>query len=176
MGPPVVFLGGVCGSTVWRTQIAIPRFDQVGVTYYNPHVADWRPELMALESLMKAWCTVNLFVIDGSTRGVASMVEASGLISEGRNVVLVLTCVEQDSVVDGVTLSKQEIRDLNRGREYLREVAQTHKAPCYDTVQQACDHVIEMVRRAALLEEVDEEDGEDENDDGLQGQCESLVT
>jgi len=32
----VVFLGGSCNPTTWRSDIAIPFFKQHGITYYNP--------------------------------------------------------------------------------------------------------------------------------------------
>jgi len=32
----IVFLGGSCNPTTWRSDIAIPFFKQHNITYYNP--------------------------------------------------------------------------------------------------------------------------------------------
>lgn len=34
--PYEVFLGGSCNPTTWRSDVAIPTLDQMGITYYNP--------------------------------------------------------------------------------------------------------------------------------------------
>lgn len=31
-----VFLGGSCNPTTWRSEIAIPTLQRLGITYYNP--------------------------------------------------------------------------------------------------------------------------------------------
>lgn len=144
---PRVFLGGVCGSTVWRQDVAIPLFEEANVTYYNPQVSRWIEPLVPLETLMKAWCPTLLFVIDGSTRAVASLVEASNLISEGRQVVLVLENVPKDAVIDGHRVSERECQDLNRGRAYLAEVARTHRVPVFNNVAAACQYIIDLTKQ-----------------------------
>ena len=36
-GPAVdVFLGGACGATTWRKDVAIPYLEREGLTYWNP--------------------------------------------------------------------------------------------------------------------------------------------
>ena len=80
--PPDVFLGGACGCTTWRKEIAVPLLEAGGVTYYNPQVEDWNPDLMAAEMYAKKHCKVLLFVINDETRGVASMIEAAALMKK----------------------------------------------------------------------------------------------
>ena len=41
-----VFLGGACGKSTWRKDIAIPLLEKAGVAYFNPQVDEWRPELV----------------------------------------------------------------------------------------------------------------------------------
>jgi hypothetical protein len=43
-----VFLGGSCNPTTWRKDTAIPALDVAGISYYNPQVEDWSPELIDL--------------------------------------------------------------------------------------------------------------------------------
>lgn len=55
-----VFLGGSCNPTTWRKNIAIPYLEKHGVTFYNPQVDVWYPELMDIEEEAKL---VRLFEI-----------------------------------------------------------------------------------------------------------------
>src|SRR5687767_9714501 len=114
-----VFLGGACNPTTWRKDTAIPALEEAGVPFYNPQVDDWHDGLVALEAAAKEDADVLLFVINGQTRGVASMVEAAFYIGQGRDVVLVL-----ENVTEG---DPAEVKDLNRGRTYLRDVANAEK-------------------------------------------------
>ena len=49
----VVFLGGSCNPTTWRDDLAIPFLKENSVTYYNPQVSNWRPELIEIEDQAK---------------------------------------------------------------------------------------------------------------------------
>ena len=44
-----VFLGGSCNPTTWRKDIAIPFCEQHSITFYNPQVDDWTPDLVEIE-------------------------------------------------------------------------------------------------------------------------------
>lgn len=33
---PEVFLGGSCNPTTWRADVAIPKLNELGITFYNP--------------------------------------------------------------------------------------------------------------------------------------------
>ena len=70
-----VFLGGSCNPTTWRKNIAIPLLNRAGISYFNPQVDEWHDGLVAIEAKNKEEATVLLYVIDGQTRSLASMVE-----------------------------------------------------------------------------------------------------
>lgn len=104
-----VFLGGSCNPTTWRSEIAIPTLQRLGITYYNPvrivillliyskffrmnllnfffffhiylqQVSQWGPELIAEEYEAKETAQVLLFVIDNQTRNTAGIIEAAQL-------------------------------------------------------------------------------------------------
>jgi hypothetical protein len=133
----MVFLGGTCGSSTWRGDIACPILDSLGVTYWNPQVpADkWKPEMIPAENRAKETARVLLFVVDGSTRGVMSMVEAAYYMGAGRRVVLFI-----EDVPDSFSSSEEEVKDLNRGRKYLRTLG-----------NEVTDSIDAAVRRAAFL-------------------------
>eukprot|EP01006_Ploeotia_vitrea_P039774 TRINITY_DN66376_c3_g1_i2.p2 TRINITY_DN66376_c3_g1~~TRINITY_DN66376_c3_g1_i2.p2 ORF type:complete len:581 (+),score=268.81 TRINITY_DN66376_c3_g1_i2:132-1745(+) len=141
-----VFLGGACGATTWRSKIAIPVFKKHNIDFYNPQVENWNPHLMVLEDLMKACCTPLLFVIDSSTRSLASMIEASQLIAEDREVVLVINNVSVGTNIQGENVSATEAKDLNRARAYLDNTARLHEVPVFDNVEEACNEIVRLAR------------------------------
>jgi raw len=111
-----VFLGGASGSTTWRKNITIPVLNSGSITYFDPIVPNWRPELVVIESIVKERSSILLFVINEETRAVSSLVEAAEYICEGIDVVLVLKDIPAGSTIAGETLQKGELKDLNRGR------------------------------------------------------------
>ena len=131
MSGPSVFLGGSCNPTVWRKEVAVPALEAAGVTFYNPQVDAWSEEL-AVEALAKANAAVLLFVIDDKTRAIASMMEATEYICSGRRVVLVVKDCAAGSFSAG------GLKDLNRARSYLRDLAQRHSTPVCASVAEAC--------------------------------------
>merc|ERR1719181_2648945 len=81
---PKVFLGGACGKTTWRKDIAIPLLEQAGVAYFNPQVDEWRPELVEIKAREKARAAVLIFVIDDHTAGISSLIEAAEYAAAGK--------------------------------------------------------------------------------------------
>lgn len=140
---PDVFLGGSCNPTTWRKYIAIPLLNAASITYYNPQVDDWAPELVEIEAKAKAQASNYLFVIDGQTRAIASMVEAAGLLVEDPSAMyLVVMDIASYTVINGAPISDRELRDLNRGRAYLRELANRYDVIVHESVTAAVRAII----------------------------------
>ncbi len=150
---PVVFLGGSCGSTTWRVDIAIPLFSSAGISYYNPQVPLWSESLIALETLMKAACPFLLFVVSGATRSATSLVEAAEYIAARRNVVLVVEDMVAGMTIGSDVVSAGEALDFNRGRAYLRNTALRYGAPVFHSVADGCQAIVQMRQCAAIHEE-----------------------
>ncbi|MEP7366288.1 MAG: nucleoside 2-deoxyribosyltransferase domain-containing protein [Acidobacteriota bacterium] len=146
----MVFLGGACGRTTWRRDVAIPLLEAAGVAYYNPQlgVGEWTTACEAAEMRAKAEADVLLFVISGETRGVASIGEASYLIGAKRPLALMVT--------DSEASDKAERDDLNRGRIFLRSMAKEHDVPVFTDVAAATHYAIELVRAGAGRDQVRE--------------------
>src|SRR3982751_1219584 len=123
--PAQVFLGGACGLTTWRKDIAIPLFEEAGVSYHNPQMplGAWKEDDQFDEMRRKDECLVQLFVINGSTRGVASVAEVAYLIGARKPVAIVLEDIEAGTDVYGKTIDPVEADDLNRGRIFVRAMA-----------------------------------------------------
>lgn len=58
-----MFLGGSCNPTTWRHDEAIPFLKENGITFYNPQVSNWRPELMEIEDQAKQVFTFKNIII-----------------------------------------------------------------------------------------------------------------
>lgn len=134
-----VFLGGSCNPTTWRKDVAIPILEAASVSYYNPQVDDWSPELVAIEAKAKEVAETLLFVIDSQTRAIASILEATEMIVEGRDVVLVIDPIADGTEIGGQKVTGSELKDLNRARTYLRDLARRHDIDVYQTVAEAVE-------------------------------------
>ncbi|EGD78949.1 hypothetical protein PTSG_01922 [Salpingoeca rosetta] len=146
--PHQVFLGGACNPTTWRRDVAIPFLEQHDVTYYNPQVDEWYPELMQEEERAKQAADVLLFVFDHTTRGVASMVEvAVNAATRPQSLVVALSPLPPHSVICGEQLDQRQIDDINRGRAILRTLLRDEGVPVFASIQDALTYTVCAVHR-----------------------------
>ena len=137
-----VFLNGSCNPTTWRRDVAIPLLESAGVTYYNPQVDNWTPDMIDKEARAKEQAKVHLFVIDSLTRAIASMVEAAYYSGQGRRVVLVVHMIESPEIATG-----EQLKDLNRGRIYLQNlVSKLPNVTLCNTIEEAVKVCIAVVK------------------------------
>ncbi|XP_064458618.1 uncharacterized protein LOC135368971 isoform X2 [Ornithodoros turicata] len=133
-----VFLGGSCNPTTWRTDTAIPKLKEFGISYYNPQVAQWVPELIERENQAKESAKVMFFVIDNQTRSVACMIEAAHVAGTERKLMLILNDpAEPGSLVLGEPISEKEHKDLKQGREYLKDIVEMREIPVFQDIHKA---------------------------------------
>lgn len=146
-----VFLGGTCGNTTWRKDIAIPALKAVGITYYDPQLGlgEWTEACEAAEMKAKAEAEVLLFIIAEETRGVASVAEVSYLLAAGRPLALALTFISEEISIDAQIVTPAERDDLNRGRIFVRTMAEHHGVPVFTTVEDAVQYAIDLVKMQA---------------------------
>merc|ERR1711998_391084 len=148
--PDEVFLGGSCNPTTWRHRLAIPTLTANAVSYYNPQVEEWSPELLGLEEQAKQRAAVLLFVIDGDTRAIFSMLEALQYVTEGRKVALAVIDVEEGQAIDGIQVGVREMKDLNRARVYLKETAARKGVEVRDTAEAAIQDAVNLAIQARI--------------------------
>lgn len=156
-----VFLGGSCDPTTWRTDVSIPLLTGEGVAFYNPQVpnyseldAQYKAEgikggIAEVEAVAKAESQELLFIIDGQTRAVASILEATEYVVSGRSVALVIDDIPDKTEVQGQVITGRELKDLNRARNYLRELASRHTANCrvFTNAETATSHIISVLNK-----------------------------
>ncbi|XP_050466142.1 uncharacterized protein LOC126859153 isoform X2 [Cataglyphis hispanica] len=142
-----VFLGGSCNPTTWRSDIAIPTLQNLGITYYNPQVSQWGPELIAQEYEAKQTARVLLFVIDNQTRNSAGIIEAAQLAAtRSESLVLVIYPYRQGQTILGETVSTQEYYDLMNGLLVLQYLMEKKRIPIFESVSVALHCTSKMLR------------------------------
>jgi hypothetical protein len=148
----MIFLGGSCGVSDWRRQIAIPALQAAGLEYFDPQLAPgaWTEADEARDMREKERASVLLFVIEGSTRAVASLAEVAYLIASGRPLALAVADLQAGVVIDGRSLEAREIDDLNRGRLFVRTMAAHHHLPCFTDAVGAVAHAIALSETTPL--------------------------
>ncbi|XP_045761156.1 uncharacterized protein LOC123864617 isoform X2 [Maniola jurtina] len=135
--PCEVFLGGSCNPTTWRSDIAIPMLEKMGITYFNPQVDDWSTELIEVEHRAKAEARALLFVLDSETRAVAASVEAAHLAAAPRDLLLVLRPYSRHQTIGSETISDQEYIELSRARATLQEAVERRGLPAFTDIPTA---------------------------------------
>ncbi|KAK9881981.1 hypothetical protein WA026_018170 [Henosepilachna vigintioctopunctata] len=114
-----VFLGGSCNPTTWRVDTAIPTLQREGISFYNPQVSMWAPELLAEESKAKESASILFFVVDSQTRSIGGMIEVADLIASGRCVIVVAYPYHPNQTIMGEVISHKEYKDLVDGQSNL---------------------------------------------------------
>jgi len=150
MSAKQVFLGGSCNPTTWRKDVAIPRLNQAGISFYDPQVENWTPDLIEVEAKAKSEALCLFFVIDADTRATSSVLETVEYICSGRVVVLAIKEIPNGKTIEGHRITGRELKDLNRGRRYLKDVAERHGVPVFDGVQDAVEFIVAQYNDASM--------------------------
>lgn len=149
-----VFLGGSCNPTTWRQDIAIPLLKSLGITYYNPQVAEWSSELIELEYLAKQSATVLFYVIDSRTRNVVGMIEAAHYAGARRKLVLVIDQYQPGQIVAGELVSHQEYMELSCGQLMLQDLVERQGIPVFNNIPVAINCTAKILREKLNLQDL----------------------
>ncbi|XP_055388268.1 uncharacterized protein LOC129616659 [Condylostylus longicornis] len=134
---PEVFLGGSCNPTTWRADVAIPTLRKLGISFYNPQVSHWTPDLIDLEYRAKEKAQVLFFVMDSETRASAGAIEVAYIAGQNaRQLVLVLHAYRPDQCINNEPVSAQEYTDLSRNQQLLKEMVQRRGIPVLDNISE----------------------------------------
>ncbi|MBU2721792.1 hypothetical protein HF568_00785 [Acidithiobacillus ferridurans] len=131
---PCVGLFGTCGASTWRSAF-IARYQSEDIRYFNPQVADWRPEYADIEAQHLARDEIILFPVTGETYGFGSLAETGFSILQAlqadpiRNIILMVDEVlnhelESDALAFQESLRARRlvnahIRQLNRANVFI---------------------------------------------------------
>lgn len=144
-----IFLGGSCNPTTWRQNLAIPFLDTHGISYYNPQVENWSPEIIEIERRAKQNAQILLFVIDKQTRSTVSLVESAFMAGENKNLVLVVNPYEDRGcpIEDcGTATSHKEFLELKHARYLLQCLVARRKIPMFTDILNALYFISRSLR------------------------------
>ncbi|CAH1101811.1 unnamed protein product [Psylliodes chrysocephalus] len=145
-----VFLGGSCNPTTWRADTAIPELKKHGISYYNPQVSMWAPELVAQEYDAKQAASILLFVIDSQTRSTVGMIEVAYLVASGRCVVVVAQPYEKGQTIMGEVITDREYRDLVNGQKVLLELVKSKGVKIHKNLSTALQCTANILRNSSM--------------------------
>ena len=134
-----VYLGGSSIGTTWRDDVAIPLLKKHDLTYVKPNVNQWTKRQLQTSLSLADNSRVILFVITDTSRSLAELCMAAHYIGQGYDVVLHVELLTEESVINDTKLSKVAIKEYNRGRMYLRDLALREGVPVFDTVSGAVE-------------------------------------
>ncbi|XP_035896192.1 uncharacterized protein LOC118505045 isoform X2 [Anopheles stephensi] len=143
---PEVFLGGSCNPTTWRADVAIPALDRLGISFYNPQVSHWTPDLIELEHRAKEKAKVLFFVLDSQTRSTAGAIEVAHIAGQNsKYLLLVLLPYASRQKILNETLSEDEYMDLMSNQLILRQLVLRRGLPVLDSIPTALEQIKEVL-------------------------------
>ncbi|XKL67292.1 hypothetical protein PGB90_002783 [Kerria lacca] len=147
-----VFLGGSCNPTTWRRDVAIPILEKCDISFYNPQVTDWSPELIELEHQAKENALILLYVIDTETRNVVSLIETSHFLGNRRNVIIVLNSYQGPGQIIGCEkITLEEFHDLNTSLVLFQQLIERRKVSVFSDVIEGMNKSIEEIKNSHKL-------------------------
>lgn len=150
---PEVFLGGSCNPTTWRADIAIPTLNLLGISFYNPQVSEWTPDLLELEHRAKEKARVLFFVMDSQTRSTAGAIEVAHIAGKNsKRLVLVLLPYKPQQKILNETLLADEYMDLSRNQLLLRQLMKRRGLPVLDNIPLALEYIKNVLSGGACRE------------------------
>jgi hypothetical protein len=124
----VIGLFGVCGNTTWREGF-MAEYAELGIEFYNPQVADWKPELAQIEAEHLVTDSVVLFPITSETYALGSLAETgfSALATYralgARSLIVLVDAGVTDALkAENPTLAKESIRARALVKAHLSKV------------------------------------------------------
>ena len=139
-----VFLGGSCNPTTWRRELAIPFFQSRDISFYNPQVCNWTPDLVEVEHRAKELATLLFFVIDHDTRSLAAIAEVGYLAARSRRIIVVMNAMPKNPTATKFIQQKRDANDKDdevdydnvcKARRTLRFFLQSLHLPVFDNVR-----------------------------------------
>ena len=113
-------LFGTCGGSRWRETHFIPKFDELGIKWYNPQVDDWDSTLAEIEAKHLAEDAIILFPITNETYGFGSLAETGFSM---------LNAIKLDDRREFVIFIAQDIATTDPQGDLLDDRFNEHGAP-----------------------------------------------
>jgi len=119
-------LFGTCGDSNWRKKF-IETYDRINISYFNPQVSNWNPELAEIEAQHLATDEIILFPITSETYGLGSLSECgfsilNAIKLEDRRNLIILIDSKLDSKLKDEKLIKESLRARALVKQHLKKL------------------------------------------------------
>nr|XP_029709941.1 uncharacterized protein LOC109403689 isoform X2 [Aedes albopictus] len=157
-----LYLGGSCWLlSNWQQNYAVPYLKSKNITFYTSSLHEGPVKSFNLHETGEIRITANdqlvfdpaildasrilLFVIGDQTRSLGAMTMAAHYMGLGYNIVLCVQMLPNECRINGTQLSSSAIKDYNRGRAYLIDLAKRQNIPVYSNIEDALESAIEKL-------------------------------
>jgi len=109
-------LFGTCGTSTFRKKLFIPKYENLGMNYFNPQVDNWDPNCAVLEAQHLAEDSIILFPITSETYGMGSLSEIGFSLLHAlrlngdRDLVVLIDQHLDDELMQNEILAKESLR------------------------------------------------------------------
>ena len=83
------------------------------------------------------------------------MLESVEYICSGRVIILVISHIKDNTLIQGQAVTGRELKDINRGRAYLADVAHRHGVPVFETVLEGIQFITSQYAHATTSLQTD---------------------
>uniref|UniRef100_A0A914W1F3 Uncharacterized protein n=1 Tax=Plectus sambesii TaxID=2011161 RepID=A0A914W1F3_9BILA len=133
-----VFLGGSCGTTVWRSQQVIPHLKKLGISYYDPQRTEWSEHMINEEAVAKENSRLFLFVLDPTTVNATSFLEIAYFAARRAPKLVVVFLNPQEWNSKG---HPTDMSDRHRTCDLLDTILRRHSVPLLHSIDDALCYI-----------------------------------
>ena len=135
-----VGLFGTCGNSKWREPF-IRKFSENGISFFNPQVADWKPENAVIEAEHLAEDAIILFPITSETYATGSLAETgfsilNAIKLEDRRdfVIFIDQKLDEELMTGNPVAAKESLRARALVKQHLKKLNLANLY-CVDTME-----------------------------------------
>lgn len=149
----VVGLFGTCGDSKWRDSF-IKKYEELGISFFNPQVDDWKPENAVIEAQHLAEDKVILFPVTNETYATGSLAEVgfsilNAIKLDDRRSFAVMIQMELAPELDNAVARKESLRARALVSEHLRSLRLSNLY-VVDSLEELLDISINLYRAAEI--------------------------
>lgn len=147
-------LFGTCGNSKWREPF-ISRYDELGISYFNPQVTDWKPEFAEVEAQHLAEDKVILFPVTNETYATGSLSEVgfsilNAIKLDDRRSFVILIAKDLVPELNDSIARKESLRARALVIEHLRKLRLSNLY-VVETLEEVLDLSITLYKAAEIL-------------------------
>jgi len=148
-------LFGTCGSSNWRDSF-IENYKMMGVNYFNPNKADWKPEDAEIEAEHLATDQVILFPITSETYATGSLAEVgfsilNAIKLDDRRSFVVMIEQHLDPSLDNPVAAKESLRARALVKQHLKKLRLSNLY-VVENLSQMFDVALQLHQAACITE------------------------